>query len=156
MIRSSLSNTIRRSLISSQVKASVVTTARLPSSTTKDKKIMYDVVPKEDFGEYKEFSVIFTNRSLNLMSSPFQTVMKDLNNLLKETYQAAKVVLIPGSGTYGMEAVARQFATDNHVMVLRNGWFSYRWTEIFEMGGKGKEIPSSSHTVLKAQPIDSE
>jgi len=59
------------------------------------------------------------------------------------------------SGTYGMEAVARQFATDNHVMVLRNGWFSYRWTEIFEMGGEGKSIPSS-HTVLKARPIESE
>lgn len=151
-MRSVMSTTLRRSLISSQVKASVGTTARLLSSSTSDKKIMYDIVPKEDFGEYKEFSVIFTNRSLNLMSSPFQTVMKDLNNLLKETYQASKVVLIPGSGTYGMEAVARQFATDNHVMVLRNGWFSYRWTEIFDMGGKGKEIPSS-HTILKAQPV---
>jgi len=153
MMRSALSNTVRRSLISSHAKASSVTTARFLSSTPTDEKIMYDVVPKEDYGDFKEFSVIFTNRSLNLMSSPFQTVMRDLNTLLKGTYNARKVALIPGSGTYGMEAVARQFATDNHVMVLRNGWFSYRWTEIFEMGGKN--IPSS-HTVLKAKPVESE
>jgi len=155
MMRSAVTNTVRRSLITSQVKASATTTSRFLSSTGKDGKPDYGIVPKADLGEFKEFSVIFTNRSLNLMSSPFQTVMKDLNNLLKYTYKASKVVLIPGSGTYGMEAIARQFATDNHVMVLRNGWFSYRWTEIFEMGGKGKEIPSS-HTILKAQPIDSD
>jgi len=71
---------------------------------------------------------------------------------LKETYQAYKVAIIPGSGTFGMEAVARQFATDEHVMVIRNGWFSFRWSEIFEMGGEGKSMPSS-HTVLKAQPV---
>lgn len=112
-----------------------------------DKQPMYDIVPKEDFGQYKEYSVIFTNRSLNLMSDPFQRVMRDLNVLLKETYNARKVAIIPGSGTFGMEAVARQFATNEHVMVVRNGWFSFRWTEIFDMGG----IPSS-HTVLKAQP----
>lgn len=152
MIRSALSTTVRRSLISSHTKASSVTATRFLSSTPTD-KISYDVVPKEDFGDFKEFSVIFTNRSLNLMSSPFQTVMKDLNTLLKGTYNASKVALIPGSGTFGMESVARQFATDNHVMVLRNGWFSYRWTEIFEMGGKN--IPSS-HTILKAKPIESE
>ena len=52
------------------------------------------------------------------------------------------------SGTFGMEAVARQFATDQHVMVIRNGWFSFRWTEIFEMGSI-----CASHTVLKAQPV---
>lgn len=113
---------------------------------------MYDVVPKDDFGQFKEYSVIFTNRSLNLMSDPFQTVMRDLNQLLKKTYNAHKVAIIPGSGTFGMEAVARQFATDEHVMVIRNGWFSYRWTEIFDMGGEGKSIPSS-HTVLMAQPV---
>lgn len=56
----------------------------------------YEVVPKEDFGEFKEYSVIFTNRSLNLMSSPFQRVMRDLNALLKETYRAEKAVIIPG------------------------------------------------------------
>lgn len=120
-------------------------------SSADDKKILFDAVPKEDFGQFKEYSVIFTNRSLNLMSDPFQKVMRDLNTLLKKTYNARKVAIIPGSGTFGMEAVARQFATDEHVMVLRNGWFSFRWTEIFDMGGAGKSIPSSC-TVLKAQP----
>jgi len=130
-------------------------TIRYLSSMKKDNEPLFSVIPKEDFGEYKEFSVVFTNRSLNLMSDPFQRVMKDLSSLLKHTYNAAKVVIIPGSGTYGMEAVARQFATDEHVMVLRNGWFSFRWTEIFDMGGKGKSIPRS-HTVLNAQPVPAE
>jgi type IV secretory pathway VirB6-like protein len=58
--------------------------------------LTYEVIPKEDFGEFKEYSVIFTNRALNLMSSPFQRVMRDLNALLKETYRAEKVVIIPG------------------------------------------------------------
>jgi len=113
-------------------------------------KLNYGVIEKENFGEYKEYSVIHTNRSLNLMSDPFQNVMRDLNCLLKATYNADKVAIIPGSGTFGMEAVARQFALDEHVLVIRNGWFSYRWTEIFEMGGGS--IPRS-HTVMKAQPI---
>lgn len=126
---------------------------KFSSSPSDDEhKLSYDVIPKQDFGDFKEYSVIFTNRSLNLMSDPFQRVMRDLNNLLKETYNARKVAIIPGSGTFGMEAVARQFATDKHVMVLRNGWFSFRWTEIFDMGGIGKSIPRS-HTVLKAQPV---
>lgn len=111
-------------------------------------RLSYDVVPKEDFGQYKEYSVIHTNRSLNLMSDPFQRVMRNLNDLMKETYNADRVAIIPGSGTFGMEAVARQFATDQHVMVIRNGWFSFRWTEIFDAGA----IPKS-HTVLKAQPV---
>ncbi|KAL7548265.1 hypothetical protein ACHAWF_011554 [Thalassiosira exigua] len=112
----------------------------------------YPIVPKRDHGEYLEYSVIHTNRSLNLMSAPFQTVMRGLNGLLKATYNAHKVAIIPGSGTFGMEAVARQFATDEHVMVIRNGWFSFRWTEIFDMGGRGHSIPKS-HTVLKARPV---
>eukprot|EP00590_Aulacoseira_subarctica_P011405 CAMPEP_0172414462 /NCGR_PEP_ID=MMETSP1064-20121228/1115_1 /TAXON_ID=202472 /ORGANISM="Aulacoseira subarctica , Strain CCAP 1002/5" /LENGTH=421 /DNA_ID=CAMNT_0013151141 /DNA_START=206 /DNA_END=1471 /DNA_ORIENTATION=- len=111
----------------------------------------YDVVPKGDMGKYAEFSVIFTNRSLNLMSDPFQKIMCDLNGLLKDTYNADKVAILPGSGTFGMEAAARQFATDQHVMVIRNGWFSFRWTEIFDMGAPKHSIPKS-HTVLKAQP----
>jgi len=106
-------------------------------------------------GEFQEYSVIFTNRALNLMSKPFQQVMRDLNVLLKTTYNADKVAIMPGSGTFGMEAVARQFATDQHVMVIRNGWFSFRWTEIFDMGGPGRSIPKS-HTVLKAQPVEPE
>jgi len=124
------------------------------SSSVESGDILYDAVPKSDLGEYKEYSVIFTNRSLNSMAKPFQKVMRDLNDLMKQTYNAHKVAIIPGSGTFGMESVARQFATDEHVMVLRNGWFSYRWTEIFDMGGEGKSIPSS-HTVLKAQPVSS-
>jgi len=124
------------------------------AATTTTNKLNYDVVPKDDFGAYKEYSVIFTNRALNLMSDPFQKVMRDLNMLLKETYNASKVAIIPGSGTFGMEAVARQFATNEHVMVIRNGWFSFRWTEIFDMGGAGQSIPES-HTVLKAQPVPS-
>jgi len=90
---------------------------------------------------------------LNLMSDPFQNVMRDLNCLLKTTYNADKVAIIPGSGTFGMEAVARQFAPDEHVLVIRNGWFSFRWTEIFEMGGGS--IPRS-HTVMKALPQKAE
>lgn len=118
------------------------------SAATND-ALSYDIVSKDDFGKFKEYSVIHTNRSLNLMSDPFQKVMRDLNALLRTTYNADNVAIIPGSGTFGMEAVARQFATDEHVMVIRNGWFSYRWTEIFDMG----QIPKT-HTVLKAKPIN--
>jgi len=121
------------------------------SADADNQELNYSVVPKEDFGQYKEYSVIFTNRALNLMSDPFQKVMRDLNDLLKKTYNADKVAIIPGSGTFGMESVARQFATNEHVMVIRNGWFSFRWTEIFDMGGENN-IPKS-HTVLKAQPV---
>jgi len=131
-------------------------TNKTTTTTTSSNKLNYDIIPKDDFGPYKEYSVIFTNRSLNLMSDPFQKVMRDLNNLLKETYNCSegKVAIIPGSGTFGMEAVARQFATNEHVMVIRNGWFSFRWTEIFDMGGAGESI-CESHTVLKAQPVPS-
>lgn len=123
----------------------------LSSKAAKNGGLSYDIIDKSDFGRYKEYSVIHTDRSLNLMSDPFQRVMRDLNDLLKTTYGADKVAIIPGSGTFGMEAVARQFASDEHVMVIRNGWFSYRWTEIFDMGGVNN-IPKS-HTVLKAQPV---
>ena len=93
-----------------------------------------------------EFSVVYTDRSLNHMSRSFQGVMKDISGILKEVYHAKSVVLVPGSGTFGMEAVARQFAGDKKVLIIRNGWFSYRWTQIFDMGN----IPASS-TVLKAR-----
>lgn len=95
-----------------------------------------------------EYSVVFTDRSLNHMSKTFQTVMRDISATLKTVYGAAAVVVVPGGGTYGMEAVARQFATGQQCLVLRNGWFSYRWTQIFEMGG----IPSATE-VLKARTI---
>ena len=93
-----------------------------------------------------EFSVVFTDRSLNHMSAAFQAVMKDISATLKKVYGSHSVAVVPGGGTYGMESVARQFATGKRVTVLRNGWFSYRWTQIFETGG----IPASA-TVLQAR-----
>lgn len=98
-----------------------------------------------------EYSVVFTDRSLNHMSHAFQGVMRDIHAMLCEAYKAKTAVVVPGGGTYGMEAVARQFATDKKCLVLRNGWFSYRWTQIFEAGN----IPAST-TVLKARRIADE
>lgn len=94
----------------------------------------------------EEFSVVFTDRSLNHMSGTFQQVMRDISGMLKDVYKADAVALIPGGGTYGMEAVARQFAKDAKVLVVRNGWFSYRWNQILETGGI-----STSATVMKAR-----
>lgn len=96
-----------------------------------------------------EYSVVYTDRSLNHMSKAFQGVMTDLSAALRRVYQARSAVIVPGSGTFGMEAVARQFATGRKCLVIRNGWFSYRWTQIFDMGG----IPAES-TVLKARQVD--
>jgi len=93
-----------------------------------------------------EFSVVYTDRALNHMSQRFQGVMRDISSILKTVYHAKSSVLVPGSGTFGMESVARQFATGKKVLVIRNGWFSYRWTQIFEMGN----IPSES-IVMKAR-----
>ena len=107
---------------------------------------MPGLLPNIDPDGLLEFSVVYTDRALNHMSKSFQGVMTDISSILKEVYSAHSAVLVPGSGTYGMESVARQFATNQHVMVLRNGWFSYRWTQIFDMGN----IPATS-TVLKAR-----
>ena len=107
---------------------------------------MPGLLPHVDPDGLLEYSVVYTDRSLNHMSKDFQSVMRDISRLIKEVYHAHSAVLVPGSGTFGMEAVARQFATDKPVLVLRNGWFSYRWTQIFDMG----RIPSSC-TVLKAR-----
>jgi len=93
-----------------------------------------------------EFSVVYTDRALNHMSQRFQDAMRDISSILKEVYHAQSAVILPGSGTFGMESVARQFATGKKVLVIRNGWFSYRWTQIFDMG----HIPAES-TVLKAR-----
>ena len=95
-----------------------------------------------------EYSVVYTDRSLNHMSDSFQKAMNDVSSSLKEIYNAGAVVLVPGGGTYAMEAVARQFATDQSCLVLRNGWFSFRWSQIFEMGN----IPSEE-IVLKASRV---
>jgi aspartate aminotransferase-like enzyme len=107
---------------------------------------MPGLLPNVDPEGLLEFSVVYTDRALNHMSRNFQGVMKDISSILKEVYNARSAVLVPGSGTFGMEAVARQFAGGKDVLVIRNGWFSYRWTQIFEMGN----IPASS-TVLKAR-----
>lgn len=86
----------------------------------------------------QEFSVVFTDRSLNHMSGRFQGVMRDVSGLLKEVYRGSAVALVPGGGTYAMEAVARQFGKGS-VLVVRNGWFSFRWTQIFDAGGFASE-----------------
>ena len=95
-----------------------------------------------------EYSVVYTDRALNHMSKAFQGVMRELSAMLKRTYNADAVAIVPGSGTFGMEAVARQLATGKRALVIRNGWFSYRWTQIFDMG----RIPETS-VVLKARPV---
>lgn len=95
-----------------------------------------------------EYSVVYTDRALNHMSQRFQVVMRDIAGVLKEVYHAHSAVVVPGSGSFGMEAVARQFATDKKALVLRNGWFSYRWSQMFEMG----RIPADQQ-VLKARPV---
>jgi len=96
-----------------------------------------------------EYSVVFTDRSLNHMSQQFQQVMRDISDNLKKVYNADTVTVVPGGGSFGMEAVARQFATGEHCLVIRNGFFSFRWSQIFDMG----KIPASE-TVLKARPVD--
>ena len=93
-----------------------------------------------------EFSVVFTDRSLNHMSKAFQGVMNDIRDMLKEVYNADKVALVPGGGTYAMEAVARQFGAGSQAFVVRNGWFSYRWSQIFEAGDF-----TAKTTVMKAR-----
>ena len=110
---------------------------------------MSGLLPDIDPEGLLEYSVVFTDRSLNHMSQSFQAVMNDISETLKKVYGAEAVAVVPGGGTSAMEAVARQFATDMRCLVIRNGWFSFRWTQIFEMG----DIPSAS-TVLKARPID--
>ena len=94
----------------------------------------------------EEFSVVFTDRSLNHMSSVFQQVMRDISGMLGAVYNTDAVAVIPGGGTYAMEAVARQFARGARVLVVRNGWFSYRWSQIIETGGLTAET-----TVMKAR-----
>ena len=110
---------------------------------------MAGLLPNIDPDGLLEYSVVFTDRSLNHMSQAFQGVMNDISSNLKEVYNADATVVVPGGGTYGMEAVARQFAQDKKCLVIRNGWFSYRWTQIFEMGN----IPSDS-IVMKARRIE--
>ena len=109
---------------------------------------MPGLLPNVDPDGLLEFSVVYTDRALNHMSGRFQGVMRDISGVLKQAYNAHAAVLVPGSGTFGMEAVARQFAAGVHCLVLRNGWFSYRWTQILDAGS----IAASS-TVLKARTV---
>ena len=109
---------------------------------------MPGLLPDVDPDGLLEYSVVYTDRAVNHMSTAFQSVMRDISSTLGQVYNAEAVVVVPGSGTYGMEAVARQFATDQHALVVRNGFFSYRWSQIFDMGS----IPRS-HTVLTAGPL---
>ena len=109
---------------------------------------MPSLLPNIDPDGLLEYSVVYTDRAINHMSQAYQEVMRDISKILKQVYHAQSAVVVPGSGTFGMEAVARQFATKKRCLVIRNGWFSYRWTQIFEMG----DIPSSS-VVLKARPV---
>ncbi|MYI07224.1 MAG: alanine--glyoxylate aminotransferase family protein [Gemmatimonadetes bacterium] len=110
---------------------------------------MPGLLPNIDPDGLLEYSVVFTDRSLNHMSARFREVMKGVSATLKDVYEADAVAVVPGGGTYAMEAVARQFGTGRRCLVLRNGWFSFRWTQIFAAGG----IPASE-TVLKARPGD--
>ena len=111
---------------------------------------MNALYPEIDADGLMEFSVVFTDRSLNSMSAKFQKVMRDISATLKEVYNGDGVAVVPGGGTYAMEAVARQFATGKKVMVVRNGWFSYRWTQIFEMGN----IPAQTSVKLAKRALD--
>ncbi|VVD93321.1 aminotransferase class V-fold PLP-dependent enzyme [Pandoraea cepalis] len=110
---------------------------------------MPGLLPDVDREGLLEYSVVYTDRSINHMSRRFQGVMRDISDTLKNVYHAKSAVIVPGSGTFGMEAVARQFATNKKCLVIRNGWFSFRWSQIFDMGG----IPSESR-VLKARPVE--
>ena len=98
---------------------------------------MPGLLPDVDPDGLLEFSVVYTDRSLNHMSKKFIGVAQDILGVLKEVYHAHTAVLVPGSGTFGMEAVARQFANREKVLIVRNGWFSYRWTQIFDEGALG-------------------
>lgn len=110
---------------------------------------MSTLYPSNDPEGLIEYSVVYTDRSLNHMSQTFQGVMRNISSTLKQVYGAQAVAVVPGSGTFGMESVARQFATAQQCLVIRNGWFSYRWSQILDMGN----IPAAT-TVLKARPVD--
>lgn len=105
--------------------------------------------PEIDPDGLLEFSVVFTDRSLNHMSARFITAMQDLLGVLREAYAATSVALVPGGGTYAMEAIARQLATGKSVLVVRNGLFSHRWSAILETGRIASNI-----TVCSARPED--
>lgn len=123
---------------------------------------MPGLLPNIDPDGLLEFSVVYTDRSLNHMSEEFKKVMVDISSVLKDAYNASSAVIVPGSGTFGMEAVARQFANNQKCLVLRNGWFSYRWTQIFDLANitqditvlKGKQLDATTQGVFAPAPIE--
>jgi len=123
---------------------------------------MPGLLPNVDPDGLLEFSVVYTDRSLNHMSEEFKRVMVDISSVLKDAYNASSAVIVPGSGTFGMEAVARQFANQQKCLVLRNGWFSYRWTQIFDLANitnditvlKGKQLEDTTQGVFAPAPIE--
>jgi aspartate aminotransferase-like enzyme len=123
---------------------------------------MPGLLPNVDPDGLLEFSVVYTDRSLNHMSEEFKKVMVDISSVLKDAYNASSAVIVPGSGTFGMEAVARQFANNEKCLVLRNGWFSYRWTQIFDLANitqditilKGKQLEDVAQGVFAPAPIE--
>ena len=123
---------------------------------------MPGLLPNVDPDGLLEFSVVYTDRSLNHMSEEFKRVMVDISSVLKDAYNASSAVIVPGSGTFGMEAVARQFANQQKCLILRNGWFSYRWTQIFDMANitndisvlKGKQLEDTTQGVFAPAPIE--
>jgi len=108
------------------------------------------LLPQPDPTGLLEYSVVYTDRALNHMSKRFQGVMRDISRILKSVYHARSAIIVPGSGTFGMEAVARQFATDKRCLIIRNGWFSFRWSQILETG----LIPRDCE-ILKARQLGS-
>jgi len=123
---------------------------------------MPGLLPNVDPDGLLEFSVVYTDRSLNHMSEEFKKVIVDISSVLKDAYNASSAVIVPGSGTFGMESVARQFANNEKCFVLRNGWFSYRWTQIFDLASitkditviKGKQLEDSTQGVFAPAPIE--
>jgi aspartate aminotransferase-like enzyme len=123
---------------------------------------MPGLLPHVDPDGLLEFSVVYTDRSLNHMSEEFKKVIVDISSVLKDAYNASSAVIVPGSGTFGMEAVARQFANNKKCLVLRNGYFSYRWTQIFDLANitqdihviKGRQLEDTTQGVFAPAPID--
>jgi aspartate aminotransferase-like enzyme len=120
------------------------------------------LLPQPDPTGLLEYSVVYTDRALNHMSQRFQGVMRDISRILKAVYQARSAVIVPGSGTFGMEAVARQFATGKRCLIIRNGWFSFRWSQILEAGLipgeceilKARQVGSGANAPFAPVPID--
>ena len=123
---------------------------------------MPGLLPNVDPDGLLEFSVVYTDRSLNHMSEEFKRVIVDISSVLKDAYNAQSAVIVPGSGTFGMEAVARQFASKQKILVLRNGYFSYRWTQIFDLDKsfadisilKGRQVDNSPQGAFEPVPLE--